>query len=189
MAAFTALYDACVLYPAPLRDFLMHLALSDLVHARWTATIHEEWMAAVLADRPDLTRAQLERTRDLMNTAVPQGVVEGYQRLIGDLTLPDPDDRHVLAAAIQADASVIVTYNLRDFPAAALAPYAIEAQHPDTFLTALFDMAPGAVCAAAKRHRQRLHNPSKTVEEYLHALERQQLPETLVRLQRYAPLL
>jgi hypothetical protein len=65
--AFTALYDACVLYPAPVRDVLMHLALADIYHARWTNAIHEEWIRSLLKNRPDLTRAQLERTRDLRN--------------------------------------------------------------------------------------------------------------------------
>jgi hypothetical protein len=95
----------------------------------------------------------------------------------------------VLAAAIQAGAGVIVTFNLRDFPSAVLETYGIEAQHPDEFITHLFDLAPGEVCAAAKSHRQKLKNPPKTTEEYLQTLERQQLPETIVRLQGYAPLL
>jgi hypothetical protein len=87
MATFTAVYDACVLYPAPLRDFLMHLAMTELFRARWTEAIHDEWIAAVLADRPDVTRAQLERTRDLMNKAVPNCLVAGHSSLIAGLTL------------------------------------------------------------------------------------------------------
>lgn len=61
MSNFVAVYDACVLYPAPLRDLLMHLAVSDLFRARWTTRIHDEWMRNLLANRTDLTRAQLER--------------------------------------------------------------------------------------------------------------------------------
>jgi hypothetical protein len=190
MASFTVIYDACVLYPAPLRDFLMRLALTELFRARWTATIHGEWMAAVLADRPDdLTRAQLERTRALMNKAVPDCLVEGYQSLIAGLTLPDPNDRHVLAAAILAGAGVIVTFNLKDFPSAALEVYGIEAQHPDEFVTHLLDLDPAAVCAAARNQRLSLKNPPKTIAEHLDTIERQQLPETRVRLQRYVQLL
>jgi hypothetical protein len=67
VANFIALYDACVLYPAPLRDLLMHMALTDLYRAKWTNAIHEEWIRNVLANRPDLTRQQLERTCELMN--------------------------------------------------------------------------------------------------------------------------
>jgi hypothetical protein len=81
VAAFTALYDACVLYPAPLRDLLMWLALTDLFRARWTNAIHEEWMRNVLKNRPDLTRAQLERTRDLMNANVRDCLVQTVARL------------------------------------------------------------------------------------------------------------
>jgi len=190
MASFTVLYDACVLYPAPLRDFLMHLALTELFRARWTAAIHDEWMTAALAGRPDdLTRAHLERTCTLMNKAVPDCLVEGYESLILGLDLPDPDDRHVLAAAIRAGAGVIVTFNLKDFPPAALERYGIEAQHPDEFVTHLLDLAPGEVCAAARNHRLSLKKPPKTIAEYLDTLERQQLPETRMCLQRYVQLL
>src|SRR5436305_1222930 len=130
MANFTVIYDANVLYPAPLRDLLMCLALTDLFRARWTDDIHDEWIRNVLEARPDLKREQLERTRELMNANVRDCLVEGYQGLIPALTLPDPDDRHVLAAAIRANASVIVTFNLRDFPPDLLAPYGVETQHP-----------------------------------------------------------
>ena len=119
MASFVAVYDACVLYPAPLRDLLLRLALTDLFRARWTERIHEEWMRSVQRDRPDLTPEQLQRTRELMDLSVPGCLVTGYEGLIENLNLPDPDDRHVLAAAIRCQAGVIVTYNLKDYPQAA----------------------------------------------------------------------
>jgi predicted nucleic acid-binding protein len=127
VAAFTALYAACVLYPAPLRDLLMRLALTDLFRARWTNAIHEEWMRSVLNDRPDLSRAQLERTRDLMNAHVRDCLVMDYEDLIEAVVLSDPDDRHVLTAAIRGRADVIVTFNLIDFPVDTLRRYGIEA--------------------------------------------------------------
>ena len=163
MASFTALYDACVLYPAPLRDLLMHLAMSDLFRARWTDQIHDEWIASVLAKRPDLKRQQLERTRRLMNAHVLDCLVIGYKGLIERLHLPDPDDRHVLAAAIQSGADVIVTYNLDDFPSKVLKRHGIEAQHPDVFIKHLLDLDSAAVCAAARRQRQSLRHPPKNV--------------------------
>lgn len=113
--AFTALYDACVLYSAPVRDVLMHIALADLCAARWTNAIHEEWIRAVRENRPDLKREQLERTRDLMNVHARDALITNFEDLIPSLALPDPDDRHVLAAAIRGRADVIVTYNLRTF--------------------------------------------------------------------------
>ena len=123
MANFVALFDACVLSPASVRDLLLRLALTDLFRARWTDRIHDEWIGGVLKRRRDLSKAQLERARDLMNQAVPDCLVTAYESLIDGLHLPDPDDRHVLAAAIRCQAGVIVTYNLKHFPEDALAPY------------------------------------------------------------------
>lgn len=186
MSFLTALYDACVLYPAPLRDLLMHLAVTDLFRARWTDDIHEEWIRNVLETRPDLRREQLERTRDLMNAHVRDCLVTGYERLIPTLALPDPDDRHVLAAAVRASADVIVTFNLKDFPTDMLAEHGIEGQHPDDFVADLLEIDPATVCAAARRHRRSLKNPPKSVEEYLAALERQGLSRSVAELREFA---
>src|SRR5438128_2369565 len=153
------LYDACVLYPAPLRDLLMHLAMVDLYQAKWTNEIHDEWIRNVLANRKDLKRSQLERTRDLMNKHVRDCLVERYQYLISTVKLPDPDDRHVLAAAIHSSASIILTYNLKDFPTKILEAYEIKAQHPDIFISQLVDLEADIVCRAIKRLRATLKNP------------------------------
>lgn len=138
-----AVFDANVLYSASLRDLLVRLALAGLVGFRCTNRIHEEWIRNVIQNYPDITREKAENVRDLMNLAIPDGIVTDYEDRIKPLALPDPDDRHVLAAAIHADAEVIVTFNLKDFPAVALAGYSIEAMHPDEFLASLFDAAPG----------------------------------------------
>ncbi|MEQ8849158.1 hypothetical protein [Botrimarina sp.] len=103
--------------------------------------------------------------------------------------LPDPGDRHVLAAAIRTRASVIVTFNLDDFPASSLAKYGLEAEHPDEFITHLLGLNPAAVCGAAKAQRAALKNPPKTVDEFLDALAKQRLPETVSRLRLFADLL
>lgn len=144
---------------------------------------------SVLRDRTDLKREQLARTRDLMNAHVRDCLVTDYETLIPSLTLPDPDDRHVLAAAIRAGADAIVTFNLRHFPDQALAPYGIEAIHPDDFVTYQLDLAPHIVCAAAKRQRQSLKNPPKTVDEFLASLERQGLAQTASALRPFAELI
>ena len=99
-SSFTAVYDACVLYPAPLKDFLMWLALSGLYRARWTQEIHHEWKRNLLKNRSDLTLEQLDRTSQLMDLAIPDACIDGYEDLVSGLTLPDENDRHVLAAAI-----------------------------------------------------------------------------------------
>jgi hypothetical protein len=135
-------------------------------------------MASVLRTRPDLTREQLVRTRTLMDAHSQDCLVTRYEGLIGGLKLPDPGDRHVLAAAIRGRADVIVTFNLNDFPSAALAPYDIEAQHPDDFLEYLCDLHPEAVCAAARVCRARMKRPPFSADDYLEALARVQLPRT-----------
>ncbi len=189
MSNFTALFDACVLYPAPLRDLLMHLAMTDLFRAKWTDQIHDEWIEGVLRERPDLTREQLQRTRELMNAHVRDCLVTGYEALIAAVELPDPEDRHVLAAAIKSGADMIVTYNLKHFPNDLLAPYGIEAAHPDDFINYQLDLAVNRVCAAAKRHRESLKRPPQSVAEYLESLERQGLIQTVLVLRQYAELL
>src|SRR5260370_28098425 len=100
MAGVVAVLDACVLYPAPIRDLLLQLAKQDAFQARWSDDIHEEWIRSVLKDRNDLTAAQIARTRTLMERHLCDARVTGYAELLPTLTLPDPDDRHVLAAAI-----------------------------------------------------------------------------------------
>lgn len=189
IVAFTALYDACVLYPAPVRDVLMHLALTDLYRARWTHMIHEEWIRAVLEKRPDLTRAQLERTRDLMNAHARDALIHDFEDLIPSISLPDPDDRHVLAAAIRGRADVIVTYNLKDFPDVDVARYGIAVQHPDEFLTHALDLAPGVVLGALQRLRLSLKNPPVAVDDYLATLEKHELPTFVAKLREFQTLL
>jgi len=150
---------------------------------------HDEWTRNVLQNRPDLKPEQLQRTRELMNAHVRDCLVTGYETLIEAVTLPDPNDRHVLAAAIRAGADLIVTFNLGDFPEKDLKPYGIEAQHPDDFLMFQFDLAANIVCAAAKRHRASLRNPPKDVDEYLATLEAQGLAQTVSTLRRFAELI
>jgi predicted nucleic acid-binding protein len=186
---FTVVYDACVLYPAPLRDFLMWLALSGAFRARWSAQIHDEWKRNLLENRPDLTSDQIDRTIFMMNDAVPGAVVTEYESLIGGLVLPDPDDRHVLAVAIRSNASVIVTFNQNDFPATVLEPLGIESQHPDEFAENLLDLDPAAVIAAAQRQRSQLKNPTIDVDRFLDNLLRQGLVQTVKSLTTYKALL
>lgn len=185
---FVAVFDACVLYPAPLRDFLMRLATTELFAAKWTDRIHEEWITGVLEKRPEL-EGRLARTRSLMDEAVPDSLVTGYENLIDGLQLPDAADRHVLAAAIRGGAQLIVTFNLKDFPAHALDPYGVEAVHPDEFVAYQLDLHEGAIVHAAKRHRAALVNPSKTAEDYLDTLAAQGLVITADRLREFADLI
>jgi hypothetical protein len=184
-SAFTAFYDANVLYPAPLRDFLMHLALTGVYRARWSAQVHDEWKRNLLLNRPELTCEQLNRTSSLMDRAVPGCLVTDYEALIEGLHLPDIDDRHVLAAAIKCNASVIVTFNLKDFPKSALEAFDIEPLHPDDFVADLWDIDQAAVLEAAQRQRASLKNPPHSARQYLDKLLQQKLPETVKLLSRF----
>lgn len=187
-STFTAVYDACVLYPAPLRDLLIRLAQTGTFRARWSDRIHQEWTRAVLRSRPELVDV-LPRTVRLMNVAVPDCMVDGYEPLAKGIDLPDPDDAHVVAAAIRCHANVIVTFNLKDFPASALEPWGLEAQHPDEFIDYLFDLHPAAVVEAASRQRASLKNPPISVEQYLDNLLRQGLSQTVKGLAGYRSVL
>ena len=182
VATFGAFFDANVLYPSGLRNFLMHLALTGIFRAHWSADVHNEWMRNLLKNRPDLTRAQLERTRQLMDKALPDALVTGYEDMIDSIELPDRDDRHVLAAAIRCGASVIVTLNLGDFPSQVLGKFSIEAQHPDDFILALLETFPDSVMGAARNHRTSLRNPQKMPDEYLADLDAQGLAKGVIAL-------
>lgn len=166
-----ALLDANVLYSAGARDFLPRLADRNLYNTPiWSAEIHAEWMRGILDDRRDLTRDRLERTRAMMDRHFPDALITGFENIVTSLHLPDPGDRHVLAAAIHGGADVIVTMNLRDFPVEALVPHALEAQHPDDFIHSLFEGLPRVVLAATREHRAALKNPPRSVAEHLAVL-------------------
>lgn len=142
---FAVVYDACVLYPSITRDVLIRVAQEGTVRARWTDHILGEMFGNLRKNRPELDPQRLERTRAKMNEAIEDVLVTGYEPLIPSLHLPDPDDRHVLAAAIRADAQVIVTSNLRDFPSSELDVFGIEAKGPDDFMVDQFYLNEGAV--------------------------------------------
>ncbi|WP_416221221.1 PIN domain-containing protein [Salinicola sp. LHM] len=182
---FTVVYDACVMYPAPLRSLLMYLAMRDLYRARWSQQIHHEWMRNLLEKRPDLTWEQLERVRRLMDRHVRGAVVEGFEPLIESIDLPDPNDRHVLACALQCGAEAIITFNLKDFPDDVLADYDIRAIHPDEFLVDLLELDAGSVIEAVRLHRASLKNPSFEPDAYLDVLLNQRLPDTVNRLRQF----
>ncbi len=180
--AFVVVYDACVLHPAPLCDLLIRIAATGAVRARWTERILDECFESILRARPDLKADALRRTRALMIAAVPDCLVRGFEGLVGGLTLPDPDDRHVLAAAIRAGAEVIVTANLADFPSSALSTFQIEAKHPDDFVLETIGMAPALIMQILVEQAGALQRPVRTVEELLDVLHVVGLARSVARI-------
>ena len=189
MLNLIVLYDSCVLYPFILRDLLMELALHDLFRAKWSNKIHDEWIGNLLENKPDLEKAKLDRVKKLMNSHVLDAIVEDYEHLENTLNLPDPNDNHVLAAAIASSSKIIVMYNLKDFPVRELSKYNIEAQHPDKFLMNIMEVNEAKFIFAVKQARLRLKNPPKSKEEYLEILNNRDLKKTSRVLQSYKNLL
>ena len=181
--AFVALYDANVLYPGSLRDLLVRLGQSGLFQAKWTEQILDETFEAIARDQPEL-EGKLTRTRRLMNEAIADVMVTGYEPLIPSLDLPDPDDRHVLAAAIVCNAQLIVTANLRHFPDAGLERFNIEAQSPDEFVINLIELAPALVVNIMKDQALALTRPKTTFEELLERLRGAGLPRATAAIRQ-----
>jgi len=180
-----AVYDACILYSAALRDLLLDIAVVGLVNPHWSNEIHDEWIRSLLRNRPDLESESLERTRRRMDMKFKNSLTKDYEHLLPTLRLPDPNDRHVLAVAIHVKAKHIVTFNLDDFPRLTLQPYGIEALSPDEFVLRLIQTKQNRVLEAVKSHRSDLTRPPKTVEEYLATLEKQGLSKTVAFLREH----
>jgi predicted nucleic acid-binding protein len=189
MTTYTVFFDACVMYPAPLRSYLMYLANTGLFSARWSDQVHDEWMRNLLKNNIDVDIEKLKRTKDLMNKHVPDCLVEGYEPLIAGITLPDADDRHVVAAAIKGQAEAIITFNLKDFPVETLEPLGLVAIHPDEFLCDMFELNPSNCVKAAQQQRQSLKNPPMAATEFLTCLQKQRLPRFTSKLTGYQAIL
>jgi predicted nucleic acid-binding protein len=164
-----AILDANVLYSAVLRDLFMWLAINKTYQAHWTDQIQQEWTRNLLANRTDIQPNTLERTQNLMNRALPSALLEHVQEL--DLQLPDPKDTHVLAAAIEVNATHIVTNNLRHFPMPILEPHGIVALNPNDFVMQLAQMNPLLVIKAVKMQHANLKHPSLSLAEFLNQLK------------------
>lgn len=161
-----ALLDANVLFPQFLRDVLLRLAVARLFSPRWTDRIQNEWTGNLIAKRPDVTREAVQRTRKLMEVAFPQARVTGYRRHEKSFAGIHAGDRHVAAAAAAAGATQIVTFNLRHFPHDALAPFAIEAVHPDAFISAFLSLDRDQVVKILEKHRAGLRRPALSPSQY-----------------------
>jgi predicted nucleic acid-binding protein len=189
-ARYTAILDACVLYSIATTDALLSLATAGLFGAKWSSKIEEEWMLALQQRRPDL-KDKLGVRRDAMRDAVPDWQVldEAWSPLVESLSLPDPDDRHVLAAALAGHADCIVTANVRDFPQTAVERYGIEIVHPDRFIVNQWDLEPIVAISSFKRMRARRKRPQSSVDEFAMVLEQNELPMTAQRIREAGDLI
>ncbi len=169
---FRVLLDACVLYPAPVRDLLLTFAGLHLYQPLWSEEIQNEWKRNLLANRPDLSEDQLNWTIGRMNDSFPGANVTEYQHYINSISLPDEDDRHVVAAAIKGKADVIVTFNLRDFPQSTLSTFGIEVVHPDQFALNVIDLDENAAIKGFEKMAGRLKNPPLSDDDILSALKK-----------------
>ena len=182
---FAVVLDACVLYSAPVRDLILWMAAEHLFRPRWTRQIHEEWIAAILEKRSDIERCRLESLKSLMDEKFPDALISGYEGLIESITLPDQNDRHVLAAAIVSNVDAIVTFNTKDFPKECVARYELEIVDTDDFVVGQFELCLSAALSAAKNCRANLKRPPKTADEYIETLAKHQLPQTASELRKY----
>jgi predicted nucleic acid-binding protein len=178
--------DANVVYSSLLRDVLIRLALRGALELRFSERILDETFGNLAVNRPDLSSTRLERTRRLLATFADEVVVTGYEHRAEDLDLPDPDDRHVLAAAIECGADGIVTFNLDDFPAAVTTEWGIEVLHPDVLLAALHDAEPSEVCDVLAKIARDTHKPHLEPAQLVDALDKLGLPRSAGRLRNDA---
>ena len=177
------IYDANLLYPFHLRNLLVQLGVNDIVSPRWTDAIHDEWIRNLVA-AGSATRERLVRTRDIMKRALPDADVRDYEHRVASLTLPDPGDRHVLAAAIESGAETILTFNVKHFSADVLAGDCLTAKEPDPFLCDLYDADPEAMLAVVDDARANLSRTAPSKPEFIAAIERQRLKDFAARLRR-----
>lgn len=181
---FRALLDACVLYPAPVRDILLTFADVQLYQPLWSDDIQNEWKRNLLANRPDLTEEQLNWTVGRMNDSFPGAKITDYEQYVSSITLPDKDDRHVVAAAIKGKADVIVTFNLKDFPKSEVEPLGIEVVHPDDFVLNVVDLDEQTAAGGFIKMVNRLKNPPLTSDDVLKALEKGGISKGAVKLRK-----
>ena len=179
-----AVLDACVLYPFHLRNVLVQMAADRLVEARWTEQIHDEWIRNLTANVPTIPVERLQVTRQLMNNALSAAMVSDYQDHIPMVHLTDPDDRHVVAAGIAAGAGLVITWNLRDFPAPELKRHGLRKLSPDAFLSDLYDQAPDLVVGSLANARRNLSKTRVSAPDFVLILNNQKLTKLVARIRK-----
>jgi hypothetical protein len=180
-----AIFDACILYPFHLRNVVVQAAMDRLVEARWTEEIHDEWIRNLAAGASAVPIERLQNTRRLMDNVLPTAMVSGYENHIPKVNLPDPNDRHVVAAGIAADASIILTWNLRHFPAKELKKFGLRRETPDAFLSGLYDKVPDLTVGSLANARRNLTKTRVSASDFIKILDNQKLIELAKRAEKH----
>lgn len=186
---YSVILDACVLHPAHVRGALLWFAHERLFRPRWSDDIMAEWTRSLKRRFPDFSEEMLSRNRTTMDAHFPDANVEGYGRFVDVLDMPDPDDRHVLAAAIVGKADAIVTYNVKHFPPEIAERYRLDIRHPDDFIVNVIDLEPSRALSALRRQRDVLRNPPFTAEQFLDKFRACGLIQSHQRLMPHVDLL
>lgn len=173
---FTCVLDTCVIYPIEVRDILLWFASYGLYTPKWTPDVFREWNDVM--ERKGIPEPERRKRCGKMNQAFEFAMVEGYEGLIETLTLPDPNDRHVLAAAITVNANQIVTNNLKHFPAGYLNTFGLVAKSADDFLADIIDLDPQTSVAAFRELVSNRRSPAMDEYAVLDALRRNGLKDT-----------
>lgn len=173
---FKCVLDTNVIYPIEIRDLLFWFAYYDMFTPKWSEHIFDEWKDVMTRKGVSIEEA-IKRT-ERANTAFPDALVKNYSGLIESLELPDPKDRHVLAAAIKTNANVIVTNNIKDFPKEYLASFGLIAKTADDFLTDIIDLNPDQAVKAFKELVLNRRNPDLDEFQVLDILRKRGLTDT-----------
>jgi len=173
---FKAVLDTNVIYPIIIRDLLFWFAYYELYTPKWSNTIFKEWKEVMI--RKGITKDEAEKRVQRANIAFPDALVINYETLIANLTLPDENDKHVVAAAIKSNADIIVTNNLKDFPEEHLNSFDIKAKSADDFLTDIIDLNQDLAIKAFKEMVLNRKNPNMNEFEVLERLRKVKLFDT-----------
>lgn len=171
-----AVLDACVLHPFHLRNLFLQLAVDDVIDLFWSEEISREWLRSVSARVAAAPMERLIGQLAKMNAVLPTANIQGWERHLTDIRgLPDDNDRHVVAAARQAGAEYIVTWNMAHFPKSILGPLHLSAIDPDDFLMELLKTDAELVGDVVERARLNLTKSAPSWQDYLDTLANQKV--------------
>lgn len=173
---FKCVLDTNVIYPIEIRDLLFWFAHFDMFTPKWSEHIFDEWKDVMM--RKGVSEEEANKRVERANIAFPDALVNNYSGLINSLELPDPKDRHVLAAAIKTNANIIVTNNIKDFPTDYLASFGLTAKTADDFLTDIIDLNPAQAIKAFKQLVLNRRNPDLDEFQVLDILRNRGLKDT-----------